>query len=183
MNTCVNKKQFSPMFIRQNECCLCLLRSPSAICYKMINGTEWKRNGTDRQNECCLCLLRSPSAISYKMIINGTERNGKMNTCDNKKQFSPMFIRQNECCLCLLRSPSAICYKMINETEWKRNGTERQNECCLCLLRSPSAICYKMINETEWKRNGKMNAVFVCLGLLQLFLKKWSSTERNGTAK
>jgi DNA-binding IscR family transcriptional regulator len=147
MNTCVNKKQFSPMFIRQNECCLCLLRSPSAICYKMINETEWKRNGTERQNECCLCLLSSPSAISYKMIINGTERNGKMNTCDNKKQFSPMFIRQNECCLCLLRSPSAICYKMINGTEWNGMKTER---------------------------NGKMNAVFVCLGLLQLFHTKWS---------
>jgi len=53
-------------------------------------------NGTERQNECCLCLLRSPSAISYKMIINRTERNGKMNTYDNKKQFSPMFIRQKE---------------------------------------------------------------------------------------
>ena len=106
MNTYDNKKQFSQMFIRQNECCLCLLRSPSAICYKMINETEWKRNGTERQNECCLCLLRSPSAISYKMIINGTERNGKMNTCDNKKQFSPMFIRQKEknvCWVCVFR--------------------------------------------------------------------------------
>ena len=84
-------------------------------------------NGTERQNECCLCLLRSPSAISYKMIINGTEGNGKMNSYDNKKQFSPMFIRQNECCLCLLRSPSAISYKLIiNGTEW--NGTERNGK-------------------------------------------------------
>ena len=57
-----------------------------------------------------------------KRNVNGTERNGKMNTCDNKKQFSPMFIRQNECCLCLLRSPSAISYKMII------NGTEQNGK-------------------------------------------------------
>jgi len=29
-------------------------------------------------------------------------------------------------------------------------------------------------NENGTERNGKMNAVFVCLGLLQLFLTKWS---------
>ena len=92
MNTFDNKKQFSQMFIRQNECCLCLLRSPSAISYRHFFGNV--KTDQEKGN-----FIKSFGMI-IKMIINGTERNGKMNTYDNKKQFSPMFIRQKEKNVC-----------------------------------------------------------------------------------